>query len=390
MANSPKTPVIAILTGGGDVPGLNSCIKMLVNRAHEAGIRSLGILRGWAGILEYIPEDEAGHDACVRELTPSSIRTIDRSGGTYLHTSRTKPSAVTFEKSPPHLKNRFASPDDVLDFTEIIMKNLEHLGVDAIIPIGGDDTLSFGERLSREGFSVIAIPKTMDNDVFGTDYCIGFSTAVSRAVGFIHDLRTPTGSHERIAVIELFGRYCGETSLVSAYLAGVDRALISEVPFDPHKLAELIMIDKKDNPQNYAIIIISEGATMTGGELALSGEKDAYGHKRLGGIGEATGNVLKKLTGESIINQRLSYLMRSGAPDSLDRMVAVNFANMALDLFLKKDFGRMVALRRGVYSDVPLSSITTGLKRVDINELYDIEEYRPKVRHVGGKPMFLY
>jgi len=278
----------------------------------------------------------------------------------------------------------------VNDFTSHVLKNLEYLKVDAIIPIGGDDTLSFAERLHREGFPVIAIPKTMDNDVFGTDYCIGFSTAVTRSVNFVNALRTSTGSHERIAVIELFGRYCGETSLVAAYLAGVDRAIISEVPFDPKRLAGLIMKDKKANPKNYAMITISEGARLIGGEMFLSGESDAYGHRRLGGIGEETGAILKELTGEDVLNQRLSYLMRSGTPDSLDQMVAVNYANTAIDLFLKGIFGRLVALSRGIYTDIPLSTITTGQKRVDVRELYDIEEYRPKIRHVSGKPMFLY
>ena len=276
------------------------------------------------------------------------------------------------------------------DFTSHVLKNLEHLKIDAIIPIGGDDTLSFGERLHREGFPVIAIPKTMDNDVFGTDFCIGFSTAVTRGVSFIHALRTCAGSHERIAVIELFGRYCGETSLISAYLAGVDRAIISEIPFDPEKLAKLILKDKNANPKNYAMITISEGAKMAGGEMFLSGESDAYGHRRLGGIGEETGAILKELTGQDVLNQRISYLMRSGAPDSLDLMVAVNYSNMAIDLFLKGTFGRLVALNRGIYTDIPLSTITTGQKRVDIRELYDVEEYRPKVMHVSGKPMFLY
>jgi 6-phosphofructokinase 1 len=230
----------------------------------------------------------------------------------------------------------------------------------------------------------------MDNDVFGTDYCIGFSTAVTRSVIFMNALRTSTGSHERIAVIELFGRYCGEAALVSAYLAGVDRAIISEVPFEPKRLAQLIMKDKRANPKNYAMIAISEGAKMIGDEAFLSGESDAYGHRRLGGIGEETGAILKELTGQDILNQRLSYLMRSGVPDSLDLMVAVNFANIAIDLFLKDVFGRLVALSRGIYTDIPLSTITAGQKRVDLRELYDVEEYRPKVRHAGGKPMFLY
>ena len=381
---------IAILTGGGDVPGLNPCIKTLVYRAASEGIKVMGIRRGWAGILEYNPDDPSTNDRGIQELIPSEVRTIDRSGGTYLHTSRTNPSAAREKEVPDFLKKQFDGKEDVKDFTSHVLKNLEYLKVDAIIPIGGDDTLSFAERLHREGFPVIAIPKTMDNDVFGTDYCIGFSTAVTRSVNFIHALRTSTGSHERIAVIELFGRYCGETSLIAAYLAGVDRAIIPEVPFDPKRLAELIMKDKKANPQNYAMITISEGARLIGGEMFLSGESDAYGHRRLGGIGEETGAILKELTGEDVLNQRLSYLMRSGTPDSLDQMAAVNYANTAIDLFLKGVFGRLVALSRGIYTDIPLSTITTGQKRVDVRELYDIEEYRPKIRHVSGKPMFLY
>ncbi len=381
---------IAILTGGGDVPGLNPCIKTLVYRAASEGIKVMGIRRGWAGILEYNPDDPHTSLRSFQELIPSEVRTIDRSGGTYLHTSRTNPSAAREKEVPDFLKKQFEEKEDVKDFTSHVLKNLEYLKVDAIIPIGGDDTLSFAERLHRAGFPIIAIPKTMDNDVFGTDYCIGFSTAITRSVIFMNALRTTTGSHERIAVIELFGRYCGETSLVSAYLAGVDRAIISEVPFDPKRLAELIMKDKKANPKNYAMITISEGAKMIGGEIFLSGEADAYGHRKLGGIGEETGAILKELTGEDVLNQRLSYLMRSGVPDSLDLMVAVNYANIAIDLFLKGVFGRLVALNRGIYTDIPISTITTGQKRVDLRELYDIEEYRPKIRHVGGKPMFLY
>jgi 6-phosphofructokinase len=385
-----KKSTIAILTGGGDVPGLNPCIKTLVYRSANEGIKVIGIRRGWAGLLEYSPNDRKSAKHCFQELSPAEVRTIDRSGGTYLHTSRTNPSAVQKKDTPEFLQKTFKKEDKFKDFTPHVLKNLEHLGVDAVIPIGGDDTLSFAERLHREGFPVIAIPKTMDNDVFGTDYCIGFSTAVSRGVKFIHDLRTCAGSHERIAIIELFGRYCGETSLVSAYLAGADRAIISEVPFDPKKLSELVMKDKRANPKNYAMITISEGAKMVGGEMLVSGESDAYGHRRLGGIGEETGIVLKKLTGQNVLNQRISYLMRSGMPDSLDLMVAVNFANTAIDLFLRGIFGRLVALSRGIYTDIPLSTITTGQKRVDVRELYDIEEYRAKVVHVSGKPMFLY
>ncbi len=381
---------IAILTGGGDVPGLNPCIKALVYRAATEGINVIGIRRGWAGLLEYDPDDPETSRSCFQKLEPAEVRTIDRYGGTYLHTSRINPAAAKERDVPRSQRKLFKKGESAKDFTPYVLENLELLKIDAVIPIGGDDTLSYAERLHREGFPVIAIPKTMDNDVFGTDYCIGFSTAITRGVSLIHSLRTCTGSHERIAVIELFGRYCGETSLISAYLAGVDRAIISEVPFDPARLAELVMKDKKANPKNYAMITVSEGARMIGGEILASGEKDAYGHLKLGGVGEETGEILKRLTGEDVLNQRLSYLMRSGAPDSLDLMVAVNFANMAIDLFLKSIFGRLVALSRGIYTDIPLSTITTGQKRVDVRELYDVEEYRPKVMHVSGKPMFLY
>lgn len=388
MAGNNEVKTIGILTGGGDVPGLNPCIKSVVCRAIDEGVRVFGIRRGWAGLLEYHIEDEATHDINVIAMDKGMVRTIDRSGGTILHTSRAKPGAVKKSELPAFLE---APPDEEkTDVTPHILKNLEHLGIDLLIPIGGDDTLSYGERLHAEGFPVIGIPKTMDNDVFGTDYCIGFSTAVTRSVNFIHALRTSTGSHERIAVIELFGRNCGETSLISAYLAGVDRALISEVAFDPEKLAELIMEDKKANPSGYAMLTISEGAQMVGGKVHEYGEEDAYGHRKLGGIGIVTGDALKKLTGQGIIFQQLSYLMRSGAPDSLDLMVAINFANMAVNLIKKGISGRMVALSGGKYTDIPISTVTSGQKRVDVRELYDVDEYRPKVETIVGKPMFLY
>ncbi|MDH3850111.1 MAG: 6-phosphofructokinase [Deltaproteobacteria bacterium] len=384
-----KSLTIGILTGGGDVPGLNPCIKAVVYRGIEEGLNVVGIRRGWAGLLEFNPDDPESREKNIVELDRAKVRTIDRSGGTYLHTSRTNPGRVKYENVPEFLKEQ-AKEDELNDFTAHVLNNLEHLGIDVLIPIGGDDTLSYGERLHEEGFPAVAIPKTMDNDVHGTDYCIGFSTAVTRSVNFIHSLRTSTGSHERIAVIELFGRYCGETSLIAAYLASVDRAIISEVPFDPEKLARLIMEDKQSNPSNYAMLTISEGARMVSGEILQFGDADAYGHRKLGGIGMQTGEVLKKMTGQNIIYQQLSYLMRSGAPDSLDLMVAVNYANMAIDLVLKRVSGRMVSLSQGIYTDVPMSTITAGQKRVDVRELYDTEQYRPKVRHVMGKPMFLY
>jgi 6-phosphofructokinase len=386
---------IGVLTGGGDVPGLNPCIKAVVYRAIDEGYKVLGIRRGWGGLLNFNPEDPASFEYNIMPLDKNDVRTIDRTGGTILHTSRTNPGKVrlkeepAFLRDPEHPKAEEGDPRP-RDFTPHVLRVLEHLGMDTLIPIGGDDTLSYGERLHTEGVKVIAIPKTMDNDVYGTDYCIGFSTAVTRSVQFIHQLRTSAGSHERIAVVELFGRNSGETSLISSYLAGVDRALISEVPFDPEKLAELVMRDKRGNPSNYAMVTMSEGAHIVGGKVVEFGEADPYGHRKLGGIGQITGEALKRLTGEDIVYQQIAYLMRSGAPDAVDLMVSVNFAHMAMDLIQERVSGRMCALRDGSYTHVPISTMTTGLKRVDVSELYDVDQYQPKVRRVLGKPMFLY
>ncbi len=383
---------IGILTGGGDVPGLNPCIKSVVNRAEDAGIEVVGIKRGWGGLLNYNLDDQSSRAEWVQPLTRADVRTIDRYGGTHLHTSRTNPAKVRPNMMPDFLKGRFEhqGENQLADCTPHVLRALEHLGIDAMVPIGGDDTLSFAVRLHQEGVRVIAIPKTMDNDVFGTDYCIGFSTAVTRSVEFINSLRTPTGSHERIAVVELFGRNSGETALIAAYLADVDRALISEVPFDIERLAKQVAEDKRRNPSNYAMVVISEGASMLGGQVVEYGQEDAYGHKKLGGIGQITGEALKQLTGIDTVQQQLAYLMRAGVPDSLDRMVAISYANLAVDQLLQGHSGRMVALQNGQYTTVPVDTCTQGLKRVDVEELYDVEQYRPKVRHVLGKPMFLY
>jgi 6-phosphofructokinase 1 len=276
-----------------------------------------------------------------------------------------------------------------MDYTDYVMKVIEHLGIDVLAPIGGDDTLSFAVRLHREGMKVVAIPKTMDNDVFGTDYCIGFSTAVTRSVEFITNMRTSVGSHERIGVVELFGRNSGETSLISAYLSYVDRAIISEVPFEIHKLAELLLEDKRNNTSNYAIVTISEGAIMEGGEVIETGEADAYGHRKLGGVGEITAEAIKKLTGQNVMYQQLGYLMRSGAPDSLDRMVAMSYGNLAVQLIRRNETGKLVALHGGKYTTVPVEMVMAGKKRVDVTSFYDIEEYKPRVRDFMGVPMFL-
>jgi len=382
---------IGILTGGGDVPGLNPCIKAAVQRAMDEGMEVVGIRRGWAGLLEFNPDDPDSFERCVVPLNRHNTRTVDRTGGTFLHTSRTNPGRVKAAAVPDFLVDPQAQGDESahFDFTPHVLRVIEKLGIDMMMPIGGDDTLSYAVRLYQEGVPVIAIPKTMDNDVFGTDYCIGFSTAVTRSVEFIHQLRTSAGSHERIAIVELFGRNCGETSLLASYLAGVDRALISEVHFDPERLAELIMEDKRSNPSNYAMITISEGAQMVGGKIIEYGQADAFGHKKLGGIGLATGDALRKLTGQDILYQQVSYLMRSGAPDSLDLMVGVNYANMAVGLAARRTFNRLVALRSGAYTSVPIQTIGQGLKRVDVEEFYDAERYLPKVRQVEGKPMFL-
>jgi 6-phosphofructokinase len=380
---------IAVLTGGGDVPGLNAAIKAVVLRAAEHGHDVLGLRRGWAGLLNIDPDDPTSIDEYTQPMGAAWVRTIDRTGGTILHTSRTHPGKVKPDAVPEFLE----SPSGVeppYDFTPHALRVVDALGIDVLIPIGGDDTLSYALRLHEEGVPVIAIPKTMDNDVHGTDYCIGFSTAVTRGVQFIHNLRTSTGSHERIAVIELFGRYSGETSLITAYLAAVDRAVISEVPVEIDRLAEFLVADRAANPSNYAMVTISEGAVIEGGEMALSGEADAYGHRKLGGIGEQLGSMLKSLTGINIINQTFAYLMRSGSPDSLDLMVANNYAVMATDLAVEGQSGRMVSLRGGTYTNVPISMIGEGVKRVDVGEMYDPKQYRPTIRHVGGKPMFLY
>jgi len=393
MARSKR---VGILTGGGDVPGLNVAIKAVVQTAINKGWEALGIRRGWGGLLECnLDSPQAGKNLYM-PLTRNAVRTIDRTGGTFLHTSRTNPQRVKAPDMPDFLAGS-AEPAEgegekaIYDFTPHILQVLDFLEIDALVPIGGDDTLSYAARLHQEGFPVVAIPKTMDNDVYGTDYCIGFSTAVTRSIEYITALRTTTGSHERITIVELFGRHSGETSLISAYLADVDRAIISEVPFDIQKLALFLVQDKYNNPSNYAIMTISEGAHEIGGGIVhYEGDEDAYGHKKLGGIGMITGERLKEITGENFAYQQLSYLMRSGEPDSLDRMVAVSYGLLAMGLVADGRSGRMVALRDGTYTHVPLNRVVSGDKRVDVDEMYDVDQYRPKIANMLGKPMFLY
>jgi ATP-dependent phosphofructokinase / diphosphate-dependent phosphofructokinase len=387
------TKSIGILTGGGDVPGLNPCIKAVVMSALEEEYRVFGITRGWGGLFQYNPDEPSTYGDNVRNLERKDVRTVDRTGGTFLHTSRTNPSNMPADQVPDFLKNStWGKPIDekgTMDYTSHIINNIERLGIDVVVPIGGDDTLSFAVRLHKEGVPILAIPKTMDNDVYGTDYCIGFSTAVSRSVDFITSIRSTAGSHERIAVVELFGRNSGETSLVSAYLAFVDRAVISEFPFDVDKLAKFLLNDKRTNPSHYAIMTISEGATFEGGDVVESGEADMFGHRKLGGIGLVLAEVIRRRTGEDVLYQQLAYLMRSGAPDSLDRMVATCYGHLAVQLIKKEETGRMVALSDGRYTSVPVETVTAGQKRIDVDKLYDVRNYRPKIQQYIGMPMFL-
>jgi 6-phosphofructokinase len=383
---------IGILTGGGDVPGLNPCVRSVVYRATDDGDEVIGIRRGWAGLLNFNLDDEDSLEKHTVKLTRETVRTIGRTGGTFLHTSRTNPGNVPREAIPLFLRNHPAalSGRDFVDFTDHVLKVIDALSIEALIPIGGDDTLSYAHRMYTEGVKVVAVPKTMDNDVFGTDYCIGFSTAVTRSVEYITQLRTSIGSHERIGVVELFGRNSGETSLMAAYLAEVDRAIISEVPFDPDRLAHFLVNDQEKSPSRYAVLTISEGARMIGDEVLESGPVDAYGHRKLGGIGSVTAEEIRRRTGKNIIYQQLGYLMRSGAPDSLDRMVSANYGSLAIDLIQQDLTGRLVVLREGRYGHEDLDIVAQGVKRVDVDTFYDIEQYLPKVTDVLGKPMFLY
>ncbi len=378
---------IGILTGGGDVPGLNSCIRAITLRAVADGNEVLGIRRGWGGLLEIDAQRPEG--PAVIYLDAERVRTVDRHGGTFLHTSRTNPAAVKRSELPSHLRDAIGPGEGKVDVTDHVLRVLAALKLDALVAIGGDDTLSYAVRLDTEGFPVIAVPKTMDNDVPGTDYCIGFSTAVTRSVNFVIDLRTPAGSHERIAVIELFGRYCGETALFTGYLASADRVLISEVPCDVERLSRLLCEDQDRNPSHYAIVVVSEGATLTGGARVQSGQPDAYGHLKLGGIGDLLGVEIERLSGRQCLVQRLAYLMRSGPPDSTDRLVATNFGNLAYDRLLGGHRGEMVALQKGCYAVVPVATAISGKRKVDVERYYDAQNYRPRISSVLGEPMLL-
>jgi ATP-dependent phosphofructokinase / diphosphate-dependent phosphofructokinase len=383
---------IAILSGGGDVPGLNAAIKSFVWRMTDEGHEVLGLRRGWASLLNIVPEPSADNSAWMMPLSRRNTRAIDRSGGTVLHTSRVNPEIAKPEDVPPHLQPELVAPDERgrYDLTHAALRVINYLKLDCMVALGGDGTLTFARRLHREGVPIVAIPKTMDNDVYGTDYCIGFSTAVTRSVMFINDLRTGAGSHERFLVVELFGRYSGETCLLASYLAGVDRAVIAEVPFECEALYEMLARDKADNPSNYAVVAISEGAKVIGGEFVETGEADAFGNRRLGGIGGVLSDYLEKRGHDKVIYQRLAYLMRSGAPDSLDQLVANNFGSLAADLVRNGESGKMVTVSDGRYNAVPIEIGAEAKKRVDVERFYDAENYRPKVASVLGMPMFLH
>ncbi|MBV8799698.1 MAG: ATP-dependent 6-phosphofructokinase [Alphaproteobacteria bacterium] len=382
---------IGILTGGGDVPGLNPCIKAVTRAALSRGWEVIGFRRGWAGPLNYDPGNPETASGQLVPLTAERVRTIDRQGGTILHTSRTNPGRVKPKDLPQFLQSGFQPESGgTVDCTAHVLRVFESLKIDAIFAIGGDDTLSYAAHLHQQGMKILALPKTMDNDVFGTDYCMGFSTAVSRSAAMLEALRTPAGSHERVAVVELFGRNSGETALISGYIADADRTLIAEVPVDVDRLAELVVKDRATNPSNYAIVAVSEGAQLEQGMIVETGPEDAFGHRKLGGIGEIVGDELEKRTGLGILNQKLSYLMRAGPPDAVDRMVALNYGTMAVQLLDEGRAGLMMAIQNGKYTTVPGDTCIKGKRRVDVAALYDAGAYRARINTIRGKPFFLY
>jgi 6-phosphofructokinase len=390
------TGTIGILTGGGDVPGLNPAIRAVTFRALREGYRVLGIRRGWAGLVDLVPDKETNNNAQIQVLTEDIVDRAGRTGGTFLHTSRTRPSHLPQSIVPPHLKDKYT--DEINDVTEDVLKNLDFLGINFLIPIGGDDTLSYARRLHKEGVNVVAIPKTMDNDVPGTDYCIGFSTCVTRTIELTHKLRTTAGSHERLLVIEVFGRYSGFTAMLPTMAGAADRCVIPEFPFDMNHLTELLIMDRNRHPSNYAVVLVSEGAQMAeDSEMSFEGEeRDQFGHRKLGGIGDRVAAKLKELSPHynngvrvNVVNQRLGYLVRCGDPDALDSIVPMAFGNLALDLILKGESSILVALRKGRYDTVPIDVITDRKKVVDIEKYYNSERLRPLYKTFKGQPFLI-
>jgi 6-phosphofructokinase len=396
MTNSKgKKGVIGILTGGGDVPGLNPAIRGATVRALAEGYQVIGFRRGWAGITEMVREEKHDNSNNFIRLTAQVVEHASRTGGTFLHSSRTNPGRVSKSSVPAHLRGQFSEEKN--DLTPEVLKNLEWLGVENMIPIGGDDTLSYGVRLHKEGVKVVAVPKTMDNDVPGTDYCIGFSTCVSRTIQMTNDLRTCAGSHERFMVLEVFGRYAGYTAMVPAFAGAANRCVIPEQKFNIERLTELLVEDRKNNPSNYSIVLVSEGAMFAGGDMVFqSSAADAYGHKKLGGIGDQVAEKLTELSpkfnsGKKIdcISQKLGYLVRCGAPDAIDSIAPMAYGNIAMDLISQKQSGRLVVLKEGRYSHIPIETITSTKKVVDVKKYYDSEQLRPIFDNFEGQPIFL-
>ena len=382
---------LGILTGGGDVPGLNSVIKSVVYRSLEMGRSVIGIRRGWEGLTHLCPDGKNDADYIV-PLTRDNTRAIDRTGGTMLHTSRTNPSRMTGSKLPAHLSPRelekYRKGDDSYDFTPLVLQNLGRLNIDTLVAIGGDDTLSYAARLDREGFPLVAIPKTMDNDVRNTEYCIGFSTAITRAKDLITRQRTTLGSHERVGVFRIFGRDAGFTALYTGYVTSC-RCLIPEHPFDLDHLIHLMVKDREHNPSRYALVVVSEGATWRGREVLEHGEADAFGHRKKVDVGEALAAEIKAKTGFGTMSSDLTYDLRSGDPDSIDRLVAITFANIALDLLSDGVTGKMVGIRQGRYAAVEIPEQTAGPRQVDVDVLYNKKRCRPNYYGKLGAPMLL-
>ncbi|MEX0894595.1 MAG: 6-phosphofructokinase [Balneolaceae bacterium] len=387
--------VIGILTGGGDVPGLNPAIRAVTIRARREGYKVIGIRRGWAGPIDIIRDDKADNSNNYRELDNTVVNKAGRTGGTFLHTSRTNPSRVKKNDVPEHLKDTYN--DEMNDLTPEVLKNLDYLGIDYLVPIGGDDTLSYGVRLHKEGVKIIAIPKTMDNDVPGTDYCIGFSTCVTRTISLANNLRTSAGSHERFLVMEVFGRYAGFTAMLPTMAGAADRCVIPEHEFDIENLTELLIDDRNRNPSRYSMVLISEGAMFKGGEMVFEdATTDAYGHKKLGGIGDLVSEELKKRSpkfnnGRSVntINQKLGYMVRGGDPDAIDSIVPMAYGNLALDLILENVYGRLVVLNNGRYSNIPVDIVTSRNKVVNVERHYNTERLRPYYKSFENQPLFI-
>jgi len=392
---TPKTKgIIAILTGGGDVPGLNPAIRAVTIRANREGYKVIGLRRGWAGISELIRDPKADNSNNFQILTDDIVNKAGRTGGTFLHTSRTRPSHMSKDSVPEHLKSTYNA--EYNDITPEIIKNLEWLGVDYLIPIGGDDTLSYGVHLYKKGVNVVAIPKTMDNDVPGTDYCIGFSTCISRTIQITNSLRTSAGSHERFLVLEVFGRYAGFTAMLPTLAGAANRCVIPEYEFEIEQLAKLLVDDRNKNPSKYSVVLVSEGAMFKGGQMVFAdSEKDAYGHAKLGGIGDMVSAKLKELSPKfnhgktiNVINQKLGYLVRGGDPDALDSIVPMAYGNLALDLILKGVHGRIVVLKNGRYDNLPIDVVTASKKIVKLSE-YNTERLRPYYHSFEMKPFLL-